>query len=194
MALDTYIPVPVRIAKFKADHGHKGTIETEITINYDKAVALSRAVLKIEDKIVATGHSLADLEEGEKALEKGESVAIGRALVNAGYEADSGEGGADDSDAEEKSSRFSKSDSSKSKEGRFSRSSKKEESREDEEEKEEAEEKESDSAKEEDAEKSEQKEESESPGSNGKSTKIADLMAKYGATKGSASTSSNLRR
>ena len=89
MALENYVPVPVRIAKFKQEHNGEGSITTESFINYEKECASFKAVIRVGDTTLATGHSLVTDLSDDKAFEKGETAAIGRALAHAGYEAES---------------------------------------------------------------------------------------------------------
>ena len=88
MAMKDYVPVRVRLAKARNDFKEKNfVVTTEANVNYDKECCFFKATLSVNDKVVAMGHAFAELGE-DKAFEKAETVSIGRALDNLGYEAD----------------------------------------------------------------------------------------------------------
>jgi len=87
--LDNYVGVNLRILQFRNEYGLKGRIITEIDIFTEKSAAKIKASIYVEDVQISTGHSLCLDIGDDDALEKYESKAIGRALNNAGYLADS---------------------------------------------------------------------------------------------------------
>lgn len=77
-----------RITKLKQDHPKtESAIKTSATciVVGETITVLIKATVEINDKIVAEGHAFTDRPEDDKAVEKAETIAIGRALVNAGY-------------------------------------------------------------------------------------------------------------
>lgn len=114
----TYVPVADRIKLFKEEHGIKGSIETETNIDFKEGAAIVKATIKVDGKILAQGQSFAFGLDDEKSFEKAETVAVGRALAFAGYEADNGVASAEEMEAaeahkEKKSSGFGSSNKSK---------------------------------------------------------------------------------
>lgn len=95
---DNYLGPKGRIALFKKDHALKGSIETE-TLQHvvgENLCITVKALVKVDGVIIATGHAFTSTPEEEKELEKAETTAIGRALVNAGYPEHSDMGDAED--------------------------------------------------------------------------------------------------
>lgn len=81
-----YATVPARIKEFRQDCPN-GLIETKPVIQADGQVIFSARILKDkanESSAEATGHSIGKLA-GDKAFEKLETIAIGRALAILGY-------------------------------------------------------------------------------------------------------------
>jgi hypothetical protein len=81
-----YVQVVERLKFFK-DKYENGSIETDIQVFGNKAVASAKVL--IDGKIVATGHASKDISK-EFELEKCETRAIGRALGIAGIGLDAG--------------------------------------------------------------------------------------------------------
>ena len=84
---DNYFGPKQRIEMLKKEHGHAASILTvakDILVG-DNLCFLFTATIKINGVDVATGHAFTDSPEEPKAVEKAETIAIGRALVNAGY-------------------------------------------------------------------------------------------------------------
>ena len=80
-----YATVPERLRLFREDCPY-GLVETEPTIT-GKTVMFKVRVLKDksnENSAEATGHAIGEMK-GDKAFEKLETVALGRALANLGY-------------------------------------------------------------------------------------------------------------
>lgn len=85
---DNYFGPKERITKLKADYPKdQSAILTESTafIVGEALCILIKATIQINGKTVAQGQAFTDCPEDDKAVEKTETVAIGRALVNAGY-------------------------------------------------------------------------------------------------------------
>ena len=89
---DNYLGPKHRIEMLKKDFGHRASITTEvrdiIVTAADGAQTLCFLVtahVNLDREIISAGHSFTDSPENNKALEKAETIAIGRALVNAGY-------------------------------------------------------------------------------------------------------------
>jgi hypothetical protein len=83
-----YLGPKGRIQMLKNDYsGDKSSILTEATtvVVGDTLCILVKATIMVLDKVVAQGHAFTDCPEEEKAVEKAETIAIGRALVNFGY-------------------------------------------------------------------------------------------------------------
>lgn len=81
-----YATVPTRIKEFRQDCPN-GLIETSPTTQPDGQVLFKARILKDKanpDSAEATGHSVGKLT-GDKAFEKLETIAIGRALAVLGY-------------------------------------------------------------------------------------------------------------
>jgi hypothetical protein len=87
MGLENYVPVEARIAQFKKDHNGEGSITTEasLTVNEKQQFVMFKAVVKVRDRVVGIGHALESDLEANKAFEKCETAAVGRALTFAGY-------------------------------------------------------------------------------------------------------------
>lgn len=86
---DNYIPVKARILKLKAEHKDSRVLTETVTARDDYIIV--KASICLEEVVVAQGQALVAVEEAdEKGFEKAETVAIGRALTNFGYE-DKGE-------------------------------------------------------------------------------------------------------
>lgn len=192
MALkEGYIEVSERVAQFRSNNP-KGTIETEVEtvlhdLGEDGKILLNTVKATIRDgegKILGTGHSQGEAGD-EKNLEKTETVAVGRALVNAGYKA------VDETSEEE----VQKEVKEARKESRFSKSSDKPKSRFQKAEKEEAAEEEASEEEEESTETAAEEEKAAAPKETPKAStsKVSDLLAKYGK-KGGGSSLSNMRR
>lgn len=84
-----YAKVSERIKEFRADCP-RGDISTEPTLSEDDTVMFKATVIKDlaeEHSPRATGHSMGK-NNGTKAFEKLESIAVGRALALLGYAAD----------------------------------------------------------------------------------------------------------
>lgn len=75
-----YAPVSERVAQFHKDH-EKGTINTEY--NFAENMCIFKATVSFDDRTF-NGHAFGKVGT-EKAFEKLESVAVGRALAFAGY-------------------------------------------------------------------------------------------------------------
>lgn len=75
-----YAPVSERVAQFHKDHV-KGTINTEY--NFNEGYCIFKATVSFDDRTF-NGHAFGKVGV-EKAFEKLESVAVGRALAMAGY-------------------------------------------------------------------------------------------------------------
>jgi len=80
--LDNYVTVDERIRRFYAEHRDDGAILTAI-VSMDEHVIVQATVTRNGD-VWAQGLARGPLR-GDKALEKIETTAIGRALANAGY-------------------------------------------------------------------------------------------------------------
>jgi hypothetical protein len=88
MGIDNYIPVAQRLAE--AQTTLKGLIvEPEVSINWEKETALVKVVMRLDGKAIATAHAIAGDLSDDKALEKAETIAVGRALAFMGYPAES---------------------------------------------------------------------------------------------------------
>ncbi len=90
---DDYTPVHERIKKFRKDYP-EGKIATEI-YKWEDDMGVFRASVSDEEGNVlgwGTGHATREDDKfvGEKFYEKGETVAVGRALAFAGYGIDEG--------------------------------------------------------------------------------------------------------
>lgn len=92
---DTYVPVNVRVMTAREEHKTNLSITTELNLipQTDEGTQVHSAIVKatvaLNKEVLSTGHAFClDITE-EKALEKAETVAVGRALALAGYEADS---------------------------------------------------------------------------------------------------------
>ena len=84
-----YAEVKERIKEFRADCPN-GLIETNPTLQPDGQILFKARILKdkaVETSGEATGHSLG-ANKGDKAFEKLETIAIGRALAILGYASD----------------------------------------------------------------------------------------------------------
>ena len=81
-----YVSVATRVEQYHADHKTDMSIDTVFTLQWE--VACFRAVIKTS-KGTFTGSSFGRLGK-EKAFEKLETVAVGRALAFAGYEVKEG--------------------------------------------------------------------------------------------------------
>jgi hypothetical protein len=82
----SYATVPTRTKEFREDCPN-GLIETKPDVREDGQVVFSARVLKDKsnsDSAEATGHSIGKIT-GDKAFEKLETIAIGRALAILGY-------------------------------------------------------------------------------------------------------------
>lgn len=75
-----YAPVSERVSQFHKDHS-KGSIETETTFSEGHLVVKATVTF---DARGFTGHAFGKVQ-GEKAFEKLETTAVGRALAFAGY-------------------------------------------------------------------------------------------------------------
>lgn len=85
---DNYVKVTDRAAEFRREYGHKGSIVAKITLSTPDYIIIS-AEIGVDGKLMSVASAClltADLS-AEKAYEKAESSAIGRALQFAGYEA-----------------------------------------------------------------------------------------------------------
>jgi len=85
---DDYVEVHERVQEFREDHP-EGAIRTKI-VKWEDNIGVFRATILDGDKMTlseGTGHATreADSFVGEKFYEKGETVAVGRALAFAGY-------------------------------------------------------------------------------------------------------------
>ena len=93
---DNYLGPKQRITMLKNDYPkEKSAILTESCawVVGEALCLLIKASIQIDGKTIAQGHAFTDCPEEPKAVEKAETIAIGRALVNAGYpETDDGEG------------------------------------------------------------------------------------------------------
>ncbi|MFS4438586.1 hypothetical protein ACMA5I_10260 [Paracoccaceae bacterium GXU_MW_L88] len=76
-----YAPVSARLEQFHSDH-KKGTIETEQLFN--EGYVIFKAIIALDDNRTFTGHAFGKIGK-EKAFEKVETTAVGRALAFAGY-------------------------------------------------------------------------------------------------------------
>lgn len=203
MGLENYVPVSARLAKAQGEH--KGlVIKSDVQINWDKEGALVKVTIEVDGKEVSTAHALApDLGE-DKALEKAETSAIGRALANMGYPAEDGEeeaapkkssakkgglGGVkkaskpkdeeeDESEEESESEEEEEEEKPAPKKGLPKMTSKKKDEEEEEETEEESDDSEEEESEEEESEE-EAEEEEEKPAPK-KSGKLSGVMAKYG--------------
>ncbi len=92
---DNYLGPKQRITMLKNDYPkEKSAILTESCawVVGEALCLLIKASIQIDGKTIAQGHAFTDCPEEAKAVEKAETIAIGRALVNAGYpELDDGE-------------------------------------------------------------------------------------------------------
>lgn len=92
---ENYLGPKARISMFKREHGINGSIVTDITsqiMNGDTLCITIKATILVDGKVLATGHAFTSTPEESKAVEKAETIAIGRALIHAGYpELDDGE-------------------------------------------------------------------------------------------------------
>lgn len=89
--LDHYVSVKERVVQARTEHGTNLTIKTTVSLvdGADGAkAALVTAEVSLNGTLLATGHSLSEVLDEPKTLEKAESVAVGRALAFAGYSAD----------------------------------------------------------------------------------------------------------
>ncbi len=83
-----YLPVAERIAKFREEHEHKFSLETQLIKNDDERVII-KALIMDGEKVLATGY--AEEERGSSninqtsALENCETSAVGRCLAMFGY-------------------------------------------------------------------------------------------------------------
>lgn len=90
---DDYVPVSQRIVQAREKYGDKLYIDTDVSTFPEQGAMLIKAEvgLWVENgapKRLATGHAFTNDLTEEKIVEKTESVAIGRALANAGFWAD----------------------------------------------------------------------------------------------------------
>lgn len=195
--LENYVPVPVRIAKFRSDH-KTGSIETvsQLIIEGDNAVASFKATIKdSEGKVLGTGHSFCSELEEQKEFEKAETAAIGRALAHSGYSAEvegAGSGSDDEEEEEESSSKkkkkkglgglgSKKKSKAKDEEEEDEEESEEDETEEEESEEEEAEDEESEDDEEDSEEDEEEDDEEERPKKN--SSALDKILKKHGLKK-----------
>lgn len=85
---ENYFGPKQRITALKADYPkEKSAILTDVEtlVVGDALCILIKASIILGDVCIATGHAFTDCPEDKKAVEKAETIAIGRALVNAGY-------------------------------------------------------------------------------------------------------------
>ncbi len=84
---DNYLGPKARIVLFKKEHGVNGSIETETNqlVVGETLCVMIKATVKVNGQVVATGHAFTSSPEEDKEVEKTETVAVGRALVHAGY-------------------------------------------------------------------------------------------------------------
>lgn len=96
-SLEDYVPVHERVKLFRKEWP-EGVIVTERTDVSEDVVAFKAKVYRTLGEVevlapvglaASTGHSEVEVSD-EKAVEKGETVAIGRALANLGYEIEKG--------------------------------------------------------------------------------------------------------
>lgn len=81
---ESYVKVNVRLMEFWTKHP-EGRVETEAVLSGDRLMMVARLYRKGEEHPYATGHSFLDNLDGEKVGEYTETVALGRALANAGF-------------------------------------------------------------------------------------------------------------
>jgi hypothetical protein len=85
---DNYLGPKQRVTMLKKEYpADTSAVLTEAThIPMGEALCiLIKASISMKGTVVATGHAFTDCPEDDKAVEKAETIAIGRALVNAGY-------------------------------------------------------------------------------------------------------------
>lgn len=85
---DNYLGPKQRIQMLKSDYPKTAsaiTTDANMVTVGDTLVVMIKASIAVEDKVIATGHAFTGCPEDDKAVEKAETIAIGRALVNAGY-------------------------------------------------------------------------------------------------------------
>lgn len=101
---DTYVPVQVRVQKARTQYGSKLSITTSVEFlkgsegEYEGAIA--KAFISNGENLLATGHSFSSDLTSDKAIERLESAAVGRALAFSGFEADSALTAVEETDAE----------------------------------------------------------------------------------------------
>lgn len=86
---DNYFGPKQRITKLKADYpGTQSSIQTSVVMlpmGEETLCVLVKAVVTVNGQVIAEAHAFTGEPENDKAVEKAETIAIGRALVNAGY-------------------------------------------------------------------------------------------------------------
>lgn len=81
-----YIGPKQRVRMLKKDHADSAVVtEVSMQVVGDSLCLLVKASIEVNGKVIATGHAFTAEPEEDKELEKTETTAIGRALVNAGY-------------------------------------------------------------------------------------------------------------
>lgn len=94
--LDNYVPVNVRVMQARTKYGDDLGILTEVKIFPEQGVAYIIAAIVVGNRKLANGHAMTTDLNDEKAIEKAESSAVGRALAFAGFSADSAIASAED--------------------------------------------------------------------------------------------------
>lgn len=191
MSMENYVPVGMRLAQFRSDNKErKILIKKEVTMNWEKEAALIKATILLDGVVVAEAHALVPALGDEKEFEKGETSAVGRALVDLGYAAEGDEATQSKSGKSEKSE---KSEKKKGLGGLGKKTEKKEEESSDDDaeeasddDAEESSDDDSDDSSDDDAEEGTEEEEApkkEEKKSSGGPSKLSGVMAKYGLKK-----------
>jgi hypothetical protein len=86
--LENYVPVNVRVVEARQKYGEELSILTEVKLYPEQGAAVVIAAIVVGTRKLANGHSMTTSLNDKKALEKAESIAVGRALAFAGFSAD----------------------------------------------------------------------------------------------------------